>query len=56
MPEVIEGIVLKERAYSETSKIIYLLTKEYGYISVLAKGARQIKSNLRSVTTKFTYG
>ena len=56
MSDKIEGIVLNERSYSETSKIIYLLTKEYGYISVLAKGAKQIKSSLRSVSTKFTYG
>lgn len=56
MPEKIEGIILNEQSYSETSKILYLLTKEYGYISVLAKGAKQMKSSLRSVTTKFTYG
>ena len=56
MIEKVEGIVLNERDYSETSKIIYVLTKEYGYISILAKGAKQMKSPLRSVTRKLTYG
>lgn len=52
----VEGIVLSERAYSETSKIINLITKEYGVIGVLAKGAYRMKSELRSVTGKMTYG
>lgn len=56
MLEKVEGIILNERDYSETSKIIHVLTKEYGYISILAKGAKQIKSPLRSVTRKLTYG
>ena len=50
------GIVIKETPYSETSKIINILTKEYGTIGVIAKGARNIKSKLRSVTTKLTFG
>ena len=52
----IEGIVINERAYGETSKIINLITKEYGVIGVLAKGAYKIKSEFRSVTGKMTYG
>lgn len=52
----VEGIVLNERDYSETSKIINVITLEYGVIGVLAKGAKRIKSNLRSVTGKMTYG
>ena len=52
----VEGIVLDERAYGETSKIINVLTKDYGIIGMIAKGARSLKSELRSTTTKLTYG
>lgn len=55
MQTEVEGIVLKETPYSETSKIIQILTKEYGLISVIAKGASSIKSNLRSLTIPFLY-
>lgn len=56
MVDKIEGIVVGERAYGETSKIIQILTKEYGVIGVIAKGARSLKSDLRTTTTKLTYG
>ncbi len=56
MIEEIEGIVVKESAYRETSKIITVLTKKYGIIRMMAKGSRALKSDLRNVTTKMTYG
>lgn len=56
MIEKIEGIVVGERAHGETSKIIQILTKDYGVIGVIAKGARSLKSNLRTTTAKLTYG
>ncbi len=56
MIEQIEGIVIGESAYRETSKIITVLTKQYGLIRMLAKGSRTLKSDLRNVTTKMTYG
>lgn len=52
----VEGVIIHEMDYSESSKIIHIITKEYGLISAIAKGARKVKSNLRSVTTKPTYG
>ena len=55
MIESIEGIIIKEKSYSETSKIIDVITKKYGIISILAKGARTLKSPLRSSSTKLTY-
>lgn len=55
MKELIEGIVIKETPYSETSKIIQILTEE-GTISLMAKGARGLKSNLRIGTMKLTKG
>ena len=51
----VEGIIVIERSYSETSKLLTILTKEYGLINVMAKGAKGLKSALRSVTTKLTY-
>ena len=51
----IEGIVISEKPYSETSKLVRILTTE-GIIDLLAKGARTLKSDLRVSTTKMTYG
>lgn len=56
MIKKVTGIIVKTQDYKESSKIIYVLTKEYGYISIIAKGARRLKSKLRSVTTTLTYG
>ncbi len=52
----VRGIIISETPYSETSKILNIITKEYGTIGVLAKGAKSLKSKLRSVSTKLTYG
>ena len=51
----VKGIVISENNYSETSKLLNIFTKEYGIISVMAKGAKRLKSPLRSVTSKLTY-
>lgn len=51
----IEGIIINTKNYGDTSKIIDILTKEYGIIGVIAKGCKSLKSNLRSVTDKLTY-
>jgi recombinational DNA repair protein (RecF pathway) len=34
----VEGIVLNTRDYGESSKILNVLTKEYGLIGIMAKG------------------
>ena len=52
----IEGIILSEVDYKESSKIINVLTKEYGIIGVIARGTKQIKNKLSGVTSKLTYG
>lgn len=54
--ESIEGIVLSETNYSESSKILNILTKEYGLIGVISKGCRNMKSKLRGVSRKLVYG
>lgn len=56
MIEKIEGIIINERDYGETSKILNLITKKYGVIGVMAKGSKTMKSELRSVSGKLTYG
>lgn len=56
MIEKVEGIIINEKSYGETSKIINLFTREYGVIGLMAKGAKTMKSPLRSVTGKLTYG
>ncbi len=54
MLEEIEGIIVKEIPYSETSKIIHVYTDK-GIISVMCKGAKTLKSPFRATTLKFTY-
>ncbi len=56
MQKMVEGFIVKETPYKESSKIINVYTKEYGIIGMIAKGAKSIKNPLRALTTKFTYG
>lgn len=53
--ERVNGIILNERSYKESSKILDIITKEYGIIGVIAKGSKSMKSKLRSYTSKLTY-
>ena len=45
MIKKIDGIVVKEIAYKDTSKIIEVLTKD-GIYSIVAKGAKKVSSPL----------
>lgn len=54
--ESIEGIVLSETNYSESSKILNVLTKKYGLIGIMSKGCRNLKCKLRAVSRKLIYG
>lgn len=56
MDRKIEGIIITERSYSESSKIVTVITEDLGLISLIAKGAKKLKSPLRNVTTKLTFG
>lgn len=56
MIKKIEGIIISEVDYKESSKIINIFTKEHGIIGVLARGTKQVKNNLSGVTSKLTYG
>lgn len=56
MVEELEGIVVGARDYGETSKILDVITPKYGVIGVMSKGCKKLKSDLRSVSSKLTYG
>lgn len=51
----VTGVVLYSVKYKEHSKILNILTKEKGLISVMAKGCLNVKSPLRIVSENFTY-
>lgn len=50
-----DAIVLRSRKYRETSKILNLYTKEFGKISVIAKGARGAKSKFGASLQPLSY-
>ena len=52
----IEGIVVSEIDYKESSKIINVLTKDSGLVGIIARGTKRIKNKLSGVTSKITYG
>ena len=56
MIKKLEGIIVSEVDYKESSKIINIYTKDEGIIGCLARGSKRIKSNLSGVSSKFTYG
>ncbi len=53
--ESVKGIILSETNYHESSKILNILTEEYGMIGVISKGCRNMKSKLRGVSRKLIY-
>ena len=55
MLKEVEGFILTETPYGESSKIINVLTKEFGIIGIIAKGANSLKSKNRVATLKLTY-
>ena len=52
--EKVEGLVVGETPYSESSKILSVLTRKYGLISILSKGCRKPKSKLREASSKLS--
>ena len=51
----VEGFVVSSIKYGETSKILNILTKEYGIIGIISKGCLSLKSKNRIMSEKFTY-
>lgn len=54
--ESIEGIVLSDTNYSESSKILNVFTVEHGLLGIMSKGCRNVKSKLRAGSRKLIYG
>lgn len=50
----VDGFILSETPYGETSKIINVFTKEYGVIGIMCKGAKGLKNKNRVSTMKLT--
>ncbi len=53
--EKIRGVVIQEVQYKDTDKIITVLAKGIGKVSILAKGARKLKNNKGAGTSLFSY-
>lgn len=52
----VEGIVIRSMDYGEGNKIVVLLSREAGKISVMARGAKKIKSRHTAAAQMFTHG
>ncbi len=50
-----DAIVLSAMKYRDTSKIVRLYTREFGKLSVIAKGARDSKSKFRSALEPMSF-
>lgn len=51
----VEGFILTETPYGETSKIINVFTKDYGIIGIMCKGAKSLKNKNRVSTMRLNY-
>lgn len=51
-----EGIVLAKKDFGEADRMLTVFTKEFGMISAMAQGVRQLKSKLRYNLDLFSYG
>src|SRR6187549_1204547 len=52
--EKAEGLILRVTDFSETSRIVVLMTREFGKISALAKGGRRLKGPFESALDLLT--
>lgn len=51
----VEGIVLRAMDYGESNRILNVLTKQAGKISMVARGAKKVKSRFASLSQPFTH-
>ena len=54
--DVINGIVLRTTDYRESDRILNILSKEKGLITVTARGCRKPGSKLAAFSSQFSYG
>lgn len=52
----VHGVVIRYANFSESSRMLTLLTLEEGLVSAAAKGARRMKSALRTASEAFVFG
>lgn len=52
----VEAMVIRTIDYGEGHKIVTLLTKERGKVSVMARGAKKMRSRFAAMTQLFTHG
>ncbi|HIS39147.1 MAG TPA: DNA repair protein RecO [Candidatus Onthousia faecavium] len=52
----VKGLIISETNYNDSSKILNVLTEEYGLIGILSKGCRNLRSKLRGSSRKLVYG
>ncbi|MDP2672979.1 MAG: DNA repair protein RecO, partial [Nanoarchaeota archaeon] len=50
-----EGIILSRKNYSEADRILVVFSKNYGKLSLLAKGVRKLKSKKRGHLEIFSH-
>src|SRR5690625_2064647 len=53
MLKQLEGIILKTQDYGETHKILTILTKEFGKLTAISRGANKPKSRLSAISQVF---
>ncbi len=51
----VDGFVLSEIPYGESSKIINVLTRDYGVIGIMCKGAKSLKNKYRVPTMRLSF-
>lgn len=51
----VDGFVLSEIPYGDSSKIINVLTREYGVIGIMCKGAKSLKNKYRVPTMRLSF-
>lgn len=56
MQYTVDGLVIRENESGENDKRIVLLTPDRGQVTVIAKGARSLRSKYMNSTPLFTYG
>ena len=54
MLSTVDGLVLRARDYGENDRLITILTSD-GKMTVIAKGARSLKSKIKNLTEPFVY-
>ncbi|WP_159883859.1 DNA repair protein RecO [Paenibacillus puerhi] len=52
----LQGLIIRSMDYGEGNKIVTLFTREYGKMSVVARGAKKVKSRFGSAVQLFTLG